>query len=550
MSLFSSKDKNEIEKLVEENDELKNTLHQVLLKHQNLVELDNKLAKARTDLGELQQQTEKYQSDIKTFNDDIVTKNSQIRELSEAIELLIEKKSFLESSTKEKINKDFGSKLAEIEKLNKEYSELKSAHEKLLQEYKTIQSNITSSEANLASLHSDEEKIKNLINQYDEIDESKINEKNLLLKNEEIRRTASIKALDEKITLTEEIKAHLEQSLASIVGQLSDKEMLYTEYTNKRDALFEELRIKQKEYDEFDLKYKTAFEVVNKLREETSELEEKKNSLAEEIKKFELVKIEIQEKIFQLRNDEEELAESTGQKQKLIDDLEKRKLQMEESHLTVENNFSQVLLKFTEELNSYKNRLSTLRQEIIDKEKELNSKEKILLEKTTQVAEYGGLTKVLQKERAATEQFMKNLKEEFSELNEEVFRLKDESNKHKIIIQQLRSETGSIELKKESLEKEIKQLLALSSGNYSDLSENKQKLILEISQSTRELGELASQLDTVKNELRKLRAETALVETKKEEHTAKISELIARENSLKHIISEQEKKINPVEGNN
>ena len=74
MSLFSSKDKNEIEKLVEENDELKNTLHQVLLKHQNLVELDNKLAKARTDLGELQQQTEKYQSDIKTFNDDIVTK--------------------------------------------------------------------------------------------------------------------------------------------------------------------------------------------------------------------------------------------------------------------------------------------------------------------------------------------------------------------------------------------------------------------------------------------------------------------------------------------
>ena len=47
MSLFSSKTKNGIEKLVEENDELKNTLHTVLQKHQNLVELDIKLAEAR-----------------------------------------------------------------------------------------------------------------------------------------------------------------------------------------------------------------------------------------------------------------------------------------------------------------------------------------------------------------------------------------------------------------------------------------------------------------------------------------------------------------------
>jgi len=188
--------------------------------------------------------------------------------------------------------------------------------------------------------------------------------------------------------------------------------------------------------------------------------------------------------------------------------------------------------------------LSSLRQEILDKEKELNGKEKILLEKTTQIAEYGGMTKVLQKERAATEQFMRNLKEEFSELNDKVIQLKDEANKQKINLQQLRSEISSLEIKKESLEKEIKQLINQTSENFSGLNENKQKLSLEVAQGSHELDELKELISKMRNELRDLKAETANVETQKEEFTSKISELIAMEKNLKYKISEHEKKIN------
>ncbi len=39
MGLFSSKSKEEIEKLIEENDELKNTLHSILQKNQSLTEI-------------------------------------------------------------------------------------------------------------------------------------------------------------------------------------------------------------------------------------------------------------------------------------------------------------------------------------------------------------------------------------------------------------------------------------------------------------------------------------------------------------------------------
>jgi len=51
-------------------------------------------------------------------------------------------------------------------------------------------------------------------------------------------------------------------------------------------------------------------------------------------------------------------------------------------------------------------------------------------------------------------------------------------------------------------------------------------------------------------ELRQLKAEASATEIKREECTAKISELIALEKNLKFRISEHEKKINLVEGKN
>jgi len=543
MSLFSSKTKSEIEKLVEENDELKNTLHTVLQKHQNLVELDNKLTEARKQFNELQKQTERIKNEIDS-------KNGIIRELTTSIETLEEKKSLFESQTEEFTAGGFDTRKEEADNLDKHYNDLKFSYEKLLNEYSAVQHNV-------ASLRLEEEKLSGIIEQFGgNVDEtvtrvreaeSELNERIAQLKAEEAKRSAAIKALDEKITLSEDIKSNLELSLSAIVGQLSEKEKIFAEYSNQKELLAEELRSKQKEYDAFDLRFNFAKENIQKLEDEVRALSEKRNSLSDEIHKYEVVLNEIQEKILLYRNEEENFSESLKQKQNAIEDIEKRKFEVEEAHLVVENNFSQVLLKFTEELNTAKNRLSSLRQDILDKEKELNGKEKILLEKTTQIAEYGGMTKVLQKERAATEQFMRNLKEEFSELNGEVIKLKDESNKQKINLQQLRSETSSLEIKKESLEKEIRQLLNQTSENFSGLNENKQKLSVEVAQSSRELDELKEQISKVRNDLRDLKAETANVETQKEEFTAKISELIAMEKNLKYKISEHEKKINGLE---
>ncbi|MFA7228471.1 MAG: hypothetical protein WC061_05500, partial [Melioribacteraceae bacterium] len=259
------------------------------------------------------------------------------------------------------------------------------------------------------------------------------------------------------------------------------------------------------------------------------------------------LKSELQDKLLQLRSEEELLSESLKLKQTSIDVIEKRKFEIEETHLNVENNFSQVLLKFTDELNISKSKLSSLRQEILDKERELSSKEKILLEKTTQVAEYGGMTKVLQKERSAAEQLLSNLKQESNELNELVLTLKDEANRQKLLTQQLRSETASLEIKKDSLEKEMRHLLIQTGESFSGLNDNKQKLAIDMAKSARELEDLQKRIGDQKNELRNLKSETSSEEIKKEEFTAKISELIAMEKNLKFRMAELEKKVGTAE---
>ena len=124
MSLFSSKTKNEIEKLVEENDELKNTLHTVLQKHQNLVELDNKLTEARKQFNELQKQAEKFKNEIDS-------KTGIVLELTNSIESLEEKRTLFETQTEDSASSGLDVRKGEIDNLNKHYNDLKYSYEKL-----------------------------------------------------------------------------------------------------------------------------------------------------------------------------------------------------------------------------------------------------------------------------------------------------------------------------------------------------------------------------------------------------------------------------------
>ena len=127
-------------------------------------------------------------------------------------------------------------------------------------------------------------------------------------------------------------------------------------------------------------------------------------------------------------------------------------------------------------------------------------------------------------------------------LNQDILLLKESVNKQKLILQQLRSESISYESRRDSFQKEIKQLFSQTNEEFSTLTENKLSIVDEINVRSKELEDLINQVADLRAQLRELKNETAKVETQKEEYSAKISELIAMEKNLRFKIAEHERK--------
>jgi len=546
MGIFSSKTKNELEKLIEENDELKNTLHTFVQKHQSLTELNNKITESQKSFSDISNEVEKIKKQLTKFEEDLTSRKAAANNANDLVERLEGRKKDLEStislleqnsSLPEEVLKQLSGKSSQLDDLNEQYLNL---------------------QKNISFLKQEEERLNNLLIQRDgNMDdalfklrkaEDDFNKRVTELKNEESRKLSIIKNLDEKIHLSEEIKNTLDASISSFISQLTEKEKLFTELAANRDKILEEIRKNKSTYDELEYKFNFHKENLWRLEEDTKALAEKKIILSDEVRKFESIKSELQEKILQLRTNEDNLNESISSKQKIIEGLEKRKFEVEETYLQLENNLSQVLQKFIEEQTSAKSRIALLKQEILDKEKEISSKERLLLDKTSQIAEYGGLTKILQKERATTEQIITNLKDQQIDLNEQLPGLREKINRQKLLTQQLKAEIEQLEGKKESVEKELKSIITQINNSYSNLDETKQKLQQEVIEKRSELEEIKEQIEQFENVLRDLKVEVKQVDTQKEQFTAKVSELIALEKSLKHSISEHEKKLS--ESNN
>lgn len=541
MSLFSSKTKNELEKLIEENDELKNTLHSFVQKHSSLTDLEAKIENAQKELSAVNNENISVKK--------ILTESQEkLNELAPLVKELEEKKLTLESSisTIEISDEEITLKQQELEKLSKEHHELTESYQNLLSEFSSIQND-------LDALKATEEKLRRIAGNYDGEIESIIDRLKTVqaelqnsvdkLRTEENQKLAAVKELDKRISISEEIKNNLENSVASIVIQLSEKEKIHSEFTANRENLHDEIRQKQKELDELEIKLNSARDTHGKLTAEISVSTSKRDSIADEIKRLDQIKSDIQDRILDFKSEEEKMVEAVVTKQMNIEDLEKRKYEIEENALKIETGLSQLMLKFSEELSGTKNTINDLRQEILEKEKELSAKEKILLEKTSQIAEYGGLTKVLQRERSTTEQLIANLKELYAEVNEEVLSLKEKTAEQKSFLKQLKAETSMLESRKETLDKELKQLLTGANNNYNTLEENRLIVEQDIINNKRILDELKEHVMQFRDELRDLRLEKSSIVAQKEEYSAKISELIALESSLKYKIAEHEKQL-------
>lgn len=498
MSLFSSKSQAQIEKLTEENDELKNTLHTVLQKHTSHMELESKIEDSKKELARLSGIQKDLEENIQNLNLDKVEKTHELDSVKNEIEELEENKIALQ----EEIDSiKIEPKLEEIKRLGEQIESLKH-------------------------------------------DEDSLTEKINKLKTEEAKKAVLLRNFDERISLSDEVKTNLDTSLNTIVHLISDKEKEHAELTIKIEQASQEFMRMQNEMLEFDRQHGNETEKLRKMSEETFALEQKKTKLQDEIRNAEIIKSQINEDILTNKDKEEEFEHKLNEIKEQILEAEKKKLEVEESHLQVENSLSETMRKFIDELNDTKTKLNATKQEIHNKEKILNEKEKVILEKSFQIAEYGGLNKVLQKEKAATEEMIAELKTQKNELSDNVAELKDKVAEQKILLNGIRTEHDSIKSKKEELEKRFKEFLDITNNSYSEAEKRNELLSSVLNEKTTQIEDLKSRIEKEKDQLRELKEEFTKVDLMKEEHTAKVSELIAQEKNLQKKISDLEQQIN------
>ncbi len=106
MKLFNPKETPELERLKQENEELRNTIHQVLNKQNSSTELEQKISEQTTKLSELAKEEERIQDFLKNSTDEKVIKSKSIFELNKQISELAQKKEQLEANIKTIENKN------------------------------------------------------------------------------------------------------------------------------------------------------------------------------------------------------------------------------------------------------------------------------------------------------------------------------------------------------------------------------------------------------------------------------------------------------------
>ena len=594
MGIFNQKDNQEIERLKEENEELRNTLHNVLSKHKNFEELENKIEAEKMKLSEMAKEEQRIEDFLENTSSDKVSKSKLIFDLTKQIGDLTKSKEQLgfEAKTLEETLKklddkrreyevniklllvDLEKREAEVELYDNNINELTQANKKLneelslqegkveslqntsndlLEQIETFEQRLLTTDESITEKESTQKKIevevelltKNLEELKDEADalSHQVEEQKKI----EEEKRATINILEERLAYDEEIRADLQKGLADMTKQLNEKDKLFNEYSFKKDDLLQEINLKKNELENVKHEITTSTKENENILEETELLKQKKKDLIKDLENFKTAKVEIERDLFSKQENLTELDEKINDNKKKISELEDKRLRIEENNILLESSLTETTSRFTEEINAAKTKLGSIKKIIVEKERNLNNKEKLFNEMNTQVYEYTGMVQLLKKEKGNYEQKIAELKKEKMELMEEMPSFKEKENKHKLRIGQLKSELEVFEVKKKNIERDFGEFLNSRNKSFSESQKNSELLSEEINQKESMLEKLDTGFDDLKTSSRILKDEIAKAELEKEEHSTNIAQLIAMEKTFQLKVEAYKKELERIE---
>jgi len=540
MSLFGSKKQNEIDKLINENDDLKNQLHSVLLKQGGYEELENNLLNTKKELTEAALKLEALNKDVSSLETGKAAKekylgdvNSKILDLEEikdnlnrTIQSYESQVSLLEDRSKELDEKlshstEVEIKLADLkekkEKLNFDIADKEQAFAYLSTIEREIQIELEKERTECNQFKNQVESLQNHILElnadYEErqrrlekiiLDEETILQRITGLNNDETRKIAEIKTLEERISLNEEIKSNLETNLNNFISQFNHNEKLYHEQSAKKETLTEEIAHLRKERDELENKLNFAKEQFEVFQSEAARHTGIISTLGDEIRKIEILRDTLQSEVDNLNSSIEKQSAEIGAVENKLEALGKRKSDLEEINLNIELDYISIIDKFSLELKEALNNKEELDRLILEKRSETDALESTRLENISNIAEQEGLIRLLKKEKAILEKFVADNTVEKNHLIETMAVLRDNISKNNSLLTSLHYENESLHIKKSGLQRDLSLLMVQISKEYGETENKLSTLNEEVSSRTNILNELNSRISLAKEELKNL----------------------------------------------
>lgn len=523
--------------------EMKDELQNVVLSYTNRIENIENTIKWNQEEAASPDKTKEEIQFIENNNSELLKKQEEIEQylndartrtnnLNEEESCLLERKQKLVAETIQiegklrELKGNFEEINSKLKVGNERINFLKSEEIRIKTEISKKQHEIFEVEKNLLKLKDEERsltgKIKDLLSE----ENSKLN---------------SVREIDSVLSEKEGIKNSLEEEHTFLMNDLNEKRSLLLQTQEEFDRVSREVKIQSKDLFDTEQTLNIKAQKLSNINIELLNYEKRYNTLKAEVTELEKARNDLRLK---LQTDQESYEKVVAQNKKLLEIvplLERRKEEIEQGNLELEERFTMMFQKFNQELNQINRKRSVLEQIVLKKEKDVDEKDQLLFEKIAALEES---ERILNMRKVEIESFgdqIAGLKEQKLALRTDLNKFEEETTERKNYFTDVRLETELLLNKKSTIEKNLQEMLTFMNESFGKSKERNSKFEKELVYYEEQLHGYRSKISDSLKELDEIKVAIGGLKIEREEYKGNVEKFSSikkklQEEILKHQV--------------
>ena len=366
-----------------------------------------------------------------------------------------------------------------------------------------------------------------------------------------LEKTKKVKVNLDQLITTEDLKKELiaeinddlsekEITLAGIESELENKSKELQETKENYTELTQRMEAKSKKLQDIDSNLILKSNQISKISVDLSSVEEVAERLLAEAKNYEIRRDDAHRQLMAEREQYNKLIEENNKLKEVLPLLEKRKIEIKQSNLSLETRFAEMLQNLTEEMNQINKNRSALEKIILKKEKDIDEKDHLLTEKVDALEESERVLSMRQVEINSFENLLKTINEQNDLLKDELLKLDKKATGHRNLINDLQLETELLQKKKIAVENNLQEVLYSMNNKLKRTTDTEVKLNSEIKEYENRLTELNTSIKESMTELVDLQTSLTNTKLEHEEHRTGITKFVSMKKKLQKEISKHQ----------